>query len=140
MNDENKEKLKKAIKGEIRSFSREPFVIRNENPLWVMECARVLGPRFAFVAVGKETYHITISAERMYELLDDLDLLFSQSKFEYYAHEALDGMRKELGEAHLRCEAIIQCFQNKAQDERKALEERLHLEAEIRYGYQNRRY
>lgn len=139
MDQDSKEGLKKSIKGELRIFAREPFIIQNENPLWVMECARVLGHRFSFVVRGKDSYLITISAERMYEIFEELDLLFMNPKFEYHAHDFIDHLRKELGQARIQCEGIIRCFQNRAEDERKVLEERLQLEAEYRYN-NNRRY
>jgi hypothetical protein len=138
MDNENKEKLKKAIMSELRSFCIQMYIAHNEEPTWIMECARVLGRPFAFVATGKDSYHITFSAERMYDIIDTLDLIYRSSKFEYEAHSFIDSVRREMGEARAKCDAIIQVFKNRAEDERKVLEERLQLEADYRYNNQRR--
>ncbi len=138
MNDENKEKLKKAIMSELRSFCLQQYASHNEEPIWMMECARVLGRPFAFVATGKDSYSITFSAEKMYDIIDTLELLYQSPTFSLEAHRFIDHIRRELDEARVKCDAIIQVFKNRAQDERKILEERLQLEADYRYNNQRR--
>jgi hypothetical protein len=49
-------------------------------------------------------------------------------------------LRKEWTEARYICEGVIGVLRNQYEEEKKKLEERLHIEENIRSEYRNRRY
>lgn len=136
MTDEQLENLKKHIDSEIRFLSREP-IVHNKEAVWVMECARVLGGRFAFVS--RSDYSICFSGEAIYELQWAIGEFLKNKNSRYDVDDIFRKAKEEWSNARLKCEAIIQMFENRSKEERKALEERLQLEADYRYN-NNRRY
>lgn len=138
MNDEQHEDLKKRAYDQLKEFLKLP-VISNDNPIWVMECARVLGPSFAFVSYKKinqvsnyANYEILLSSKRLAELYDRL---FSCEKNFYERSFLFDDVNRQICEARLRCEAIISAFELKESDDLKSQKEKLELEADIKSRY-----